>query len=159
MGYDGGVENCPSARFGNLSINNAILRHPIYGLTESFVVEMRSISGYSGSPVFIYWDFMSVTKGNRLRSPDGFSTFFALLGIDWGHIPYKTILRMHDGRVHPDGSYVNGHTAMSGVVPAWYLENFLETPRFLAQRKADDSVMIATQSKDSLPIMDYPGGD
>ena len=125
-GYDGGSENCPYARFGNFSINNAILHHPIYGMQESFVVEMRSISGYSGSPVFIYWDFFDMMKGNKSRG-EAFSTFFALLGIDWGHIPYKTKVKTHDGRLHPDGSYVDDHTAMSGVVPAWHLENFLNT--------------------------------
>jgi hypothetical protein len=57
ISHDGKKINHPSARFGNLSMMPGAIRHPGGYDQESFAVEMRSISGYSGSPVFIYWEF------------------------------------------------------------------------------------------------------
>jgi hypothetical protein len=57
ISHDGKLENHPSTRFGNLSMLPAPIKNE-YGLEqESFAVDMRSISGYSGSPAFIFWEF------------------------------------------------------------------------------------------------------
>jgi hypothetical protein len=53
ISHDGKEQNHPSVRFGNISINAAGLRHPEGYLQESFAVDMRSMSGYSGSPAFV----------------------------------------------------------------------------------------------------------
>jgi hypothetical protein len=61
MDHAGKFENMPSVRFGNISMlpnerepiedDNLKLRRNQVG----YLVEARSRSGYSGSPVFIYW--------------------------------------------------------------------------------------------------------
>ena len=55
LGYDGTDENKPAARFGHLAMGTTVpIPHP-WGFTQmSFLIECRSVSGYSGSPVFIY---------------------------------------------------------------------------------------------------------
>ena len=60
--YDGRQRNEPILRFGNL----AMMPYPIPQLNrgrhqESFLVEMRTLSGFSGSPVIVYY----VTVGTR----------------------------------------------------------------------------------------------
>jgi hypothetical protein len=55
LGYDGTEENKPAARFGHLAMAPTVpVKHP-WGFTQpSFLIECRSVSGYSGSPIFIY---------------------------------------------------------------------------------------------------------
>jgi hypothetical protein len=54
VNHEGKQRNLPSARFGNIA---QMPGEPIEfdGLSqESFLVEARSVAGYSGSPVFVY---------------------------------------------------------------------------------------------------------
>jgi hypothetical protein len=55
LGYDRTDENKPAARFGHLAMAPTVpINHP-WGFTQpSFLIECRSVSGFSGSPVFIY---------------------------------------------------------------------------------------------------------
>ena len=131
ISHDGKEKNHPSVRFGNISMNAAGLRHPGGYLQESIAVDMRSMSGYSGSPAFVYWEF----GGNHLinvRRPFH-QSFFGLLGVDWGHIPLDLpVLDKADNPV--DGQHVRSHTSMSGVVPAWRLRELLDLQPFKHQR-------------------------
>lgn len=81
---DGKTVNRPSARFGNLSIPLNKISGTTIKEQESFGVEVHSISGYSGSPVFIIRGLMGIgpTGGNLFGgNPIG------LLGVCWAHIP------------------------------------------------------------------------
>jgi hypothetical protein len=54
INHDGKQQNAPSARFGNIAqMPGDKIRFPDGSEQESFLVEARSISGYSGSPVFV----------------------------------------------------------------------------------------------------------
>jgi hypothetical protein len=126
--HDGGLRNQPSVRFGNISMIPADLQHPYLGVQESFVVEMRSISGYSGSPAFVFTTFLSGGLEGAKRRPMT-ESYLALLGIDWGHIDSKAPLYKDDGSLHPERLHVKSSTAMSGVVPAWKIARLLEKLR------------------------------
>jgi hypothetical protein len=66
------------------------------------------------------------------------NSFLGLLGVDWGHIPMTLpVLDKHDKEL-ADRYYVKSHTSMSGVVPAWRLQELLDTPRFKEQRMQDE---------------------
>jgi Trypsin-like peptidase domain len=55
IGHDGKQSNLPTARFGNISRMDGEPIEDKYGIRQdSFLVDIRSISGYSGSPVFVY---------------------------------------------------------------------------------------------------------
>ena len=135
--HDRKATNHPSSRFGNLSMVVAPIKHPGGYDQESFAVEMRSISGYSGSPVFIYWGF----GGNHLHGikRSMVTSFLGLLGVDWGHIPMRLPVLNSQGNPLPNGEYVKSHTSMSGVVPAWRLKELLDSDRFKEQRMQDES--------------------
>jgi hypothetical protein len=104
---------------------------------ESFGVEMRSLSGYSGSTVFVYWTFNS---GHLERAPyrPFHRSFLGLLGVDWGHIDFPLPVHTRTGDEHPDRLFVKSHTSMSGVVPAWKLRELLNADRFKEQRINDE---------------------
>jgi len=84
LGYDGADENKPAARFGHLAMSSTVpIPHP-WGLTQSsFLVECRSVSGYSGSPVFIYRVQTTLSAGLVAIGADrGKASLPRFLGID-----------------------------------------------------------------------------
>jgi hypothetical protein len=57
VNQDGGARNMPCGRFGNLSMvanEHAPIKQPNKMMRPSHLVDMRSRSGFSGSPVFVY---------------------------------------------------------------------------------------------------------
>ena len=88
LGYDGTEENKPVARFGNLAMAPTVpIKHP-WGFTQpSFLIECRSVSGYSGSPVFIYRVQTTIAAGFVAIGADrGKDSLPRFLGIDWGNL-------------------------------------------------------------------------
>lgn len=122
--HDGLTTNVPSARFGNVSMlanSKATIEQPTKYFGESYVVDMHSRTGFSGSPVFAYRTFgsdLTDTRGTRFdqmhidRLPDivnramrhgslpgQFSGYIRapqmlmLLGVLWGQFPERWELR------------------------------------------------------------------
>jgi hypothetical protein len=111
INHEGRQQNAPTVRFGSIAMMpNEKITSP-YGIDqESFLVEVRSLPGYSGSPVFLWSvageDDMSVRRDGVDRVPKGDEEFDKksfrerneilykfmrakgpfLLGIDWCHI-------------------------------------------------------------------------
>jgi hypothetical protein len=133
---DGKLKNHPSTRFGNLSMLPAPIKNEYDSDQESFAVDMRSISGYSGSPAFIFWEF----GGSHLQGVNRTfeKSFLGLLGVDWGHIHLRLPVLNKDGESLPDRFHVRSHTSMSGVVPAWHLRDLLNSPGLQEQRMRDE---------------------
>ena len=69
--YDGVEANVPSMRFGNLSMMEAHVPQPTpSGFSgASYVVDMHSRTGYSGSPVYIYRTIGSLFAGKGHNGP------------------------------------------------------------------------------------------
>ena len=141
ISHEGKTRNTPSARFGNISM---LPGEPIYvdDMTppqESFAVELRSMCGYSGSPVFVTGE-VNRRYSKSVGKPD------ALLGVHWGHIldPLEVethiIKRVAQSALAPDEEEVDrvfANTGMNGVVPAWRLMELLDMPKFKSVREAD----------------------
>jgi hypothetical protein len=141
-GHAGKYENMPSVRFGNISMNPNE-REPItydidsYTRTSQvgFLVEARSRSGYSGSPVFTLNQHVVNNKRAVLPMMD-----MRLLGVDWGHVPERVRLLDFRGDPLKEGHIVQVHAGMMGVVPAWCLLDLIDTsPRLIQQRMKDDT--------------------
>jgi hypothetical protein len=127
--HDGKLINNPSVRFGNLSMMVDNIEHPGLGTQESFAVEMRSMGGYSGSPVYVH---PSAWNMNRRVTNIGGQHLF-LLGVDWGHIVDHSEVQVKIVSTEvlakgPDRqvSYVAANTGMNGVVPAWRLAEMIK---------------------------------
>lgn len=153
VNIEGKQRNTPVLRFGNIAMMPS---EPVAGWQgvpqESFLVEMRSLSGFSGSPVFIYIlpteIRMDVPKWTDMQS----GTFYGpwLLGVNWGHIPiYEKVLgpkRDKHGNRKPvnDAWDVPMISGMNAVTPAWRLMEFLMDDPDLNERRA------LLRNKDSL---------
>ena len=120
----GVTTNVPSARFGNVSMlanPNATMKQPTGYTGESYVVDMHSRTGFSGSPVYAYRTFgsdLTDNRGTRFDQlsidrlgdvisqasqrgtiPSKFSGYIrapqmlTLLGVLWGQFPERWELR------------------------------------------------------------------
>jgi hypothetical protein len=162
INHEGRQKNLPSARFGHIA---QMANEPIVyrgQKQESFIIEARSIGGYSGSPVFVYIEPKGLLAGRKVdmtkpppKNDGGFGPW--LLGIDWCHLLDWTPVCDSVGRPlngKTDGPYdqqVKMNTGMMGVIPSWKLTEILELPhtkKFIA--RAEDE----TIKKEGLPSVE-----
>jgi hypothetical protein len=168
IGHDGRQKNAPAVRFGNIAMMHNEKIRTDYGLEqESFLVEARSLPGYSGSAVFLYtaapMNDMSRTRSGTAMEPLGakaassriilpFDTDLRqlavkqmsakgpyLLGIDWCHLNNQIRVRDRDGKELPEGYTVNENTGMAGVIPAWKIRELLQSDELRERRRIKDA--------------------
>jgi hypothetical protein len=143
MANDGRQRNLPTARFGNISMMpiEPVL-HRRGHMVDSFRVEARSLSGYSGSPVWLY-----IGPGPNIRSypfpslqekpvtQTGLGFLLALIGIDWGHEPdYKRVLGVDKRPIH-EKLFVEQNSGIANVAPAWKIADLLAHPTVVEMRE------------------------
>ena len=149
IGYDGKQKNEPTARFGNLSISSsALIEHPRGYNQESFLIETRSLAGYSGSPVFVHILPMSLRAPSggwaKLRDRDWEDNnpyMYRgpwLLGVDWGHKHYMETVREKNGEDEvAEGWKVPVNSGITCVVPAWKLLELLNIGELVQVRREE----------------------
>ncbi len=126
---DGGQTNVPTVRFGHIAQMPSIVEDPDSGRrNESFLIETRSIGGYSGSPVLVHkqpfdWRPSRKDVDTKYWGP-------ALLGVDWGHSAQTEFV--HDGGGRETQMYVHANTGLSLVIPGWRLLELLDSPEMAA---------------------------
>ncbi len=175
ISHDGKQQNTPSVRFGNIAM---MVGDPIEcegRQQESFLVEMRSLPGASGSAVHIYsptamFDMSRRRAGKELIPDDKFDLFGPngddsidsmnrkslpkgpfLLGIDWCHLQKRTPVMRAGQRTE---MYVEENAGMAGVVPAWKIIELLNQEYFVTARKKADAD-ITKRNQESHASMDY----
>lgn len=159
--YEGEKRNLPSVRWGIISVmphDDEGVRFEQGGFKqEAFVVEMRSISGYSGSPVIFQFPLAlrkHIEQSRRL-TPEGWQMNVGpwLLGIDCGHFPLYDAVRekRSPGDKSPYGKtdYVaKSHSGFAIVIPAWKLQELLDLEVFVMARK-EANERLARQMENS----------
>jgi hypothetical protein len=144
VNHEGRQRNLPSIRWGHVSM---MPYDPVYHSSndgqeqESFLVEVHSISGYSGSPVFVRPSPTTKLPATVVSAPDcllyeGSARHRELpenggpwlLGVDWGYI------NNHHQR--------ENNTGMSAVIPAWRVLELLNTEALMRQREDEDKELI-----------------
>lgn len=151
--HDGAASNIPSARFGNISVMPQPILQPTGSRSDSFILDVHSRTGYSGSPVFVYRTFGSdLTTGNinfqgvpdilgsAVTSP--FDHFVMLLGIHWGQFPEqweiktkkKAELSSEAMLDQANERYIEGMSGMTLAVPSWEIRDFLNMPKLKNER-------------------------
>ena len=106
-GHQGTISNLPVARFGAISmLPREDIRNAMGNMTKHFLVEVRSIPGFSGSPVFVYDTIPHNSKRATTFGP-------TLLGVDCGHYVSRT--SMITGGIAP-------------VAPAWKILEVIKSP-------------------------------
>jgi hypothetical protein len=138
--HDGGDSNVPSVRFGNISVMPRPVLQPTGGMEESYLLDLHSRSGYSGSPVFVYrtsGSDLTVTK----PGPTVTNRFLCLLGIHWGQFPEKWAIESGEldvadtMKLRATDRYVMGLSGMTMTVPAWAIADLLEIPDLVEKRE------------------------
>jgi hypothetical protein len=154
--HDGGQTNHPAARFGNISVMPTPVQQPTGAVCDTYVIDMHSRTGYSGSPVFVYrapGNNLAQSQGPIWPSPqealkryfaDG---FFRLLGVHWGQFPEEWEItekkRKADGESFiVAGNVVTGLSGMTLVVPAERILDLLDLPELkMPREKANKEFM------------------
>jgi hypothetical protein len=141
INHEGRQQNLPTARFGNIA---QLPWEPVMQDTghkqESFLVEARSIGGYSGAPVFVQIPAASA----RPEMPNRIEQILQhhgpwLLGVDWGHInDWQPVVSPSGAPINrdPAAMRVRMNTGIMAVVPAWKLADLLNTGVLAAERQA-----------------------
>lgn len=119
--FDGITTNQPSLRFGNISIMSANITSPLGYTGRTLVLDMRSRTGYSGSPVFVYR-----THGSIFAKPDSI--------ISGGHL--LKLLGIHRGQFYDDKS---GPSGMSIIHPTSAIWEILNLPELVEMREKKES--------------------
>ena len=118
----GKQRNTPSARFGNIAllpcekVENSFLKRDV----EAFLCEVKSIGGFSGSPVFVFVPSFSQRFDGTPLDSKPIGPF--LLGVDSGHC---NVLQ-HQGKPKPNP---DRNTGIATVAPAWELSSMLDKDR------------------------------
>lgn len=138
-GHDGKDRNKPALRFGNISkMADAEDKIDIDGkLQEAYLVEMRSLSGNSGSPVFFYVPMHNVPDGN-MKERRGWAIGPLLLGIHTAQFREEFPVMLKGNREHPDGLYVRPSGGMAAVIPVWRLRKLLNRRDLKMARQSED---------------------
>ena len=134
VNHEGKQRNLPTVRFGNLAmLPYEKIRTGRGLLQEAFLVECRSLPGYSGSPVFLHpLPFNSFPR----KSPPSM-----FLGIDMGHIkdsrPVLDKAKWKQNKRVPvdDNWIVETNTGMSHIIPAWKIQELLNLEELMESRK------------------------
>jgi len=137
-------------RFGNLAMLPELIFQPKRAFNqESFVVDMRSAPGFSGSAVLVYYEQTgprepTATWPEMVKKPwSGSLGHVRLLGVHWGSLP--TWEDTTDERGAKTGRRVN--SSMACTVPAWKLRELLEEEEGLvkARKAADEAYEVEHQ--------------
>jgi hypothetical protein len=142
ISHSGVQQNQPLARFGNIAMMPGDRVLDGRGLrVEAFLVEMRSLAGFSGSPVFVY-----IAPGSY-RGDAGMMPFYSenigLMGIDTGH-KYLTssVIDETTGEPVDDNWKVQQNTGIAVVAPVWNIREVLDEEELASQRKEADRVWL-----------------
>lgn len=129
LGISQADRNIPVFRFGHISRMPEV---PIQTnwprgkqLQDSYIIEARSISGYSGAPVMVALNpLVSRELGKQIHTSK-----ILLLGINWGYINDSAPVLDSVGR--PTQTKINLNTGLMTIVPSYKLTEFLQHPHFL----------------------------
>lgn len=159
--HDGRQRNLPSVRFGNIAMMPLeSIPHPEGINQESFMVETRSIGGYSGSPVFCYIPPGAVhwgARSPRIRRADAplQPNEMRFIGVDWGHLPiFERVVIGKTDTPHPGDLWVRSNSGMCGVVPAWKLTELLYGEEAKMQRERDNKELNQRRKNERVAVLD-----
>lgn len=147
VNHQGTTVNRPAVRFGSISMMQEVIpvrdeSARILRYQESFAVEMRSRTGFSGAPVAIYRTVATVLVDVPYEHTD----FWRLLGVNYGYV------------IDEKGE----NTWLNGVVPAWKITEVLNLPALRAiqdEHEANIAKQAAKGGVVTLSGLDAPPSD
>lgn len=142
VSHDGKQKNSPVVRFGNISqMPSEPIKQDNGHLQESYLVEGRSIGGYSGAPVFMCIPPWAVRPGKQQVESKQYGPWF--LGTNWGYLSdWRPVCDATGRPVSSPGMQVAQNSGMMAVVPAWKLIEMINHPTAVAARRAREDHVL-----------------
>ncbi len=157
VNHQGKQSNTPCVRFGHIAMMpGEPIRNSARQLDQkSYLVEAHSISGFSGSPVFVHIPIGSVRPS---KSPIAESKTSGpwLLGVDWGHSTMREGVRQkgQEGHLVEEECWVRSDTGMMMVVPVQKLAQMLESGELAEERQQQEGMLaeeLAQKAEETAP--------
>jgi len=123
-------------------------------LQESFIVECRSIGGFSGSPVFVRCrrDELPDISFPLPGAPSDYRQW--LLGINWCHLPaqLEDVYSINGDELDETPYQARSNSGFAGVIPAWKLRDLIDGDVARAMREADEKAMTKKKAKSEITL-------
>jgi hypothetical protein len=137
--HAGRVRNVPIIRVGNVA---AMPEEPVNtrrGSMEAYLVEIRSIAGISGSPVFV--SLLEATGASATFHPEAQKMFF-LLGLMHGRWDIRQLAPV---MFEIDSDYLKQplNSGIGVIVPATRILEVINSEEFVAERRAAVNAKVA----------------
>jgi hypothetical protein len=142
VNHEGRQSNRPTARFGHIAQLPYERIRTTRGIEQDgFLVDMRSLAGYSGSPVFVYRNRPDLTSDDA-EWVMGIELRF--LGVDFGHLPlYARVLRENRDRAFEPPMWVEQNSGVAAVIPAWRLKQLIDDEEVARIREESERAWIS----------------
>lgn len=139
VGHSGRQQNQPLARFGNLAMMDSEKVKDGRGMSvDAYLAEMRSLPGFSGSPVFVWVPPATLRGARKMTSIYGGTTM--LLGIDTGHkeMTHRVRDKATEKPSHSE-QYVRQNSGVAIVAPYYKIQEVIEGDALMKKRKESNS--------------------
>jgi hypothetical protein len=155
INHEGKDQNFPTARFGAIAMmpSEPIYNRQFDNSKKAFLIEMRSMGGYSGAPVFVlHRDSKKIDAIGSWVDVDEPEPF--LLGVLVAHsITYTPVMReIASGELEKTDLWVESNTGLAIVCPAWHIYEILELDRFkMAREKNEEEIRKRQRNSSAMP--------
>lgn len=148
IGHDGRQRNTPTVKTGVISmmpLEPVVLPSGIK--QDAFLVETRSLGGYSGSPVIVRIPWWELRPDKELIEG---KEYHWLLGIDCGHVPIYEDIVDAGGKKLPDLK-AKSNSGMMTVIPTWKIQEILDLKELIVQRQEKEE-QLENEIKNSIVL-------
>jgi len=136
--HDGAGTNIPATRFGHISVMPQPIRQPTGSMEPSFILDVHSRTGFSGSPVFVYRTIASDLTKLDIEAKRNW--FVRLLAVHWDQFPERWEIEQGHPKTEEgislsdNAQYIKGLSGMTLAAPAWAIRELLDTPKLKHER-------------------------
>lgn len=139
VNHEGHQRNKPVVRFGNIAMMPEADAPVRVGALDqlAFLVECRSLGGFSGSPAFVSlaprrW-MGGIQKSGLSPSTPKF------LGVDCAHLPFwSAVCESRDGATRVPDLWSETNSGIAVIVPAWRLLRLLNEDHLVDRRRREE---------------------
>jgi len=159
-GLDGTMRNTPAVRMGSVAIFNPepVWFSEFFRAETSVAIEARSLSGFSGSPVFVwqgggiaaplYQDLLREGRNSLIgKWPvvllSRMESRLAFLGITWGHMNGPNVVLEHGSLDDPAERALVLNSGIMLAVPAWKILELLDQSELATMRDQAEAALTS----------------
>jgi hypothetical protein len=143
----GNERSIPIVRIGNIAAMPEEKIKTKLGFMDAYLIESRSTSGLSGSPVFAHLGLVRYRDGQITYANQQAGVSY-LMGLIHGHFRRGDDGDVDEATEEGQESRINAGIAI--VVPIWKIQEIIEQPSM----RSEEDALLAARDADSAPVMD-----